>query len=313
MSGGLSLERLLFDPSAPADGPLMGSYLIGSGGTVISETSTYLDVNIAGASGLGIYAEDSAASGGEDGQSILLVRQDILGVSTSADGDFGQFKSNNKGELYVIDSDGNALLGTIDADTGSILLDTNAMVVDLAAIEVLITAGNIDLAAMEALLITIDADTSVIAGDTTSIDSILTALSKAEDAAHISGDQGIMGLAVRSDSQVSFAGTNGDYAPLQVEALGRLKINDAPNSAAAAAALVVGITEVAFPALAFRTRVMFQNNSNSSMFIGPTGVTTSSGIEVSKGGTLSIDCGPDVALFAISGSATQDARVFELA
>lgn len=157
----LSLERLLFDPSDPTEGPLMGSYLLGSGGAVISETGTALDVNIASAGGLGVYAEDSAAAGGELGQSVLLVRQDTLAISTSDDGDFGQFKSSDLGELYVKDSGANALLATIDADTSAILLDTNAMVVDLAAIEVLLTS--------------IDVDTSTIAGDTTSIDALLTA------------------------------------------------------------------------------------------------------------------------------------------
>lgn len=36
---------------------------------------------------------------------------------------------------------------------------------------------------------------------------------KAEDAAHSSGDKGIMALAVRSDTTAAKAGTDGDYAP----------------------------------------------------------------------------------------------------
>lgn len=46
----LSLERLLFDPAAPTEGPLMGSYLIGAGGTVIASTSSSLNVNLTNAS-----------------------------------------------------------------------------------------------------------------------------------------------------------------------------------------------------------------------------------------------------------------------
>jgi len=237
-------DRFKFDPADITE-DVMGSYLIGAGGSVISSTGTYLDVNIAGVSGMGIYDEDSAFTNEDAGQSILLVRQDSLASSTSADGDYGNFKSNAKGELYTIDTDANALLTTIDADTG-------AIATDLAAIEVLITSGNallttidgdtsniavdtaamvVDLAAIEVLLGTIDADTSsiatdasTIAGDTTSIDALLTALSKAEDSVHSSGDQGIMGLAVRNDVEGSLVSADGDYAPLQVDSVGRLRV-----------------------------------------------------------------------------------------
>ena len=52
-----------------------------------------------------------------------------------------------------------------------------------------------------------------------------TALGKAEDAAHASGDVGVMALAVRQDSAAALAGTTGDYAPIQVDKLGSLRVN----------------------------------------------------------------------------------------
>ncbi len=45
---------------------------------------------------------------------------------------------------------------------------------------------------------------------------------KAEDAAHVSGDKGIMSLSVRRDTAASGAGTAGDYATLNTDANGRL-------------------------------------------------------------------------------------------
>jgi hypothetical protein len=45
-----------------------------------------------------------------------------------------------------------------------------------------------------------------------------------EDAAHSSGDPGAMALAVRRDADTSLVGTDGDYAPLQVNAAGSLKV-----------------------------------------------------------------------------------------
>jgi hypothetical protein len=61
-------------------------------------------------------------------------------------------------------------------------------------------------------------------------DTIITALQLiddvvfAEDAAHGSGDKGVMTLAVRSDAGGAIAGTDGDYSPLQVDASGALRV-----------------------------------------------------------------------------------------
>jgi hypothetical protein len=63
-----------------------------------------------------------------------------------------------------------------------------------------------------------------------------TSLGKAEDAVHATGDTGVMALAVRKDTAAALAGTDGDYAPLEVDANGRLHVLD-QNSAAALAAL----------------------------------------------------------------------------
>ena len=51
-----------------------------------------------------------------------------------------------------------------------------------------------------------------------------TNLGKAEDAAHASGDVGVMALAVRRDTLVASSGTTGDYEPLQTDANGQLRI-----------------------------------------------------------------------------------------
>lgn len=49
-------------------------------------------------------------------------------------------------------------------------------------------------------------------------------ISKSEDAAHASGDSGAFVLAVRQDTAAALAGTSGDYAPLEVDSLGRLHV-----------------------------------------------------------------------------------------
>ena len=51
------------------------------------------------------------------------------------------------------------------------------------------------------------------------------ALTKAEDAAHVSGDHGVPALVVRADTAASLAGTDGDYTIPTVDASGRLWVN----------------------------------------------------------------------------------------
>lgn len=50
------------------------------------------------------------------------------------------------------------------------------------------------------------------------------ALGKQEDTAHASGDAGVMALGVRNDTRGTLAGTNLDYAPLQLNASGDLRV-----------------------------------------------------------------------------------------
>jgi hypothetical protein len=47
----------------------------------------------------------------------------------------------------------------------------------------------------------------------------------AEDTAHVSGDTGTLSLAVRRDANTTLVDTTGDYAPLQVDASGGLKVS----------------------------------------------------------------------------------------
>ena len=63
----------------------------------------------------------------------------------------------------------------------------------------------------------------------------------AEDSVHNSGDIGVMGLTVRNDTLAALAGTDGDYAPAQVDANGALYVN------------LTGTGTSAYPAVLART------------------------------------------------------------
>lgn len=75
------------------------------------------------------------------------------------------------------------------------------------------------------LRVTVANDSTGVIGVTSVVPGTdATNLGKAEDAAHSSADVGVMALAVRRDANTTLVDTTGDYAPIQVDANGNLKV-----------------------------------------------------------------------------------------
>lgn len=116
---GLSKDKLIFDPADLTDSDNVGAYLrAGSDGDLLTSTlvsgKEALDVNIAGVTGMGIYAEDDAHSSGDLGQQIFAVRNDVQGSLVDTDGDYAPLQVDSVGRLRVIsDID---LVGDLVAD-----------------------------------------------------------------------------------------------------------------------------------------------------------------------------------------------------
>ena len=227
-----------------------------------------------------IYVDDADWSDGSSKHTLVggLYQSSPQSIT---DGDTGPLQVNENGNLIV------DLSATDNAVLDAMVVDLAAMEVDLAAIEVLLTAANVDHAANEALLTTIDADTGAIKTAVETIDNAIsgtemqvdivaslpagsaaigklaansgvdigdvdvtsivpgtgaTNLGKAEDAAHSSGDTGVMPLAVRNDAPAALGGSDGDYAPLQVNSAGSLYTKD--ETGEAGSILVTGTTAV---------------------------------------------------------------------
>lgn len=115
--GGISLERLIYDP-ADAASPNVGAYLRDAAGNHLTSTlisgKQALDVNILSGTDDGVFDEDSASADADKGVSVFKVRQDTLTTLVSTDGDYEWFKGNSRGALWT------APVGTVDdgsADT----------------------------------------------------------------------------------------------------------------------------------------------------------------------------------------------------
>ncbi len=89
----------------------------------------------------------------------------------------------------------------------------------------LLSAFNSEDFATEATLSAIKGFVDDIEGTLSSIDITLSDLSKAEDSVHVSGDKGIMSLAVRNDARTSLAG-DGDYHPQTINDKGETFVKD---------------------------------------------------------------------------------------
>ena len=121
-----------------------------------------LYVEVSSSSGDGaIYADDADWSDGSS-KHVLVGGLYQSSPQSITDGDVGPLQVNANGNLIV----------DLSATDNAVL---DAMVVDLAAIEVLLTAANVDHAANEVLLGTIDADTNAIKVDMAAIEVLLTA------------------------------------------------------------------------------------------------------------------------------------------
>lgn len=75
-------------------------------------------------------------------------------------------------------------------------------------------------------------------------DETLGGAVKAEDAAHTTGDKGIMALGVRNDAGTTMAGTDGDYIPLSITGGGALRVSASGAVTVSGAVSIGGTTAV---------------------------------------------------------------------
>jgi hypothetical protein len=158
--------------------------------------------------------------------------------------------------------------------------------------------------------------------------SIVNGSDKAEDSAHASGDIGTYILAVRQDTLASSTSADGDYGSLKTNALGRLyvdtgsvTVNDSAlaDVAIKANAKLLAVANTAeniiTSPLANRKYLFLMNDSNKTMWIGETGVTSAQGFPLPAGSMLEMRAGAAIDIEFVgleAGTATKNLRTLEL-
>lgn len=249
-SGGTALaDAATFTRGTTSETPVAGvvetsapTLTNGQAGALSLTTGGAVRVAVA-SGGIAGIAEDSAAAGGEDGVMMLAVRRDSASSGVSADGDFAALSVTSDGSLRVSGSSGTTqytedgasaggealcLAGSVRRDTAASSAGTDG---DYATLN---TDANGRLHVIAAIAATQTLATVTTVSTVTNVATIGTSvtpgtaaanLGKAEDAAHSSGDVGVMSLSVRQDTAAALAGTDADYQPLITDASGRLHVN----------------------------------------------------------------------------------------
>jgi hypothetical protein len=274
----LSKDKLIADPAIAYDGDSVIVHLFDGTGNALSSTGGALHVS---ATNLDIrdltHVSDSVKIG--DGTDFLAINADgsINVNGTDVYDEDSAHSSGAKGSLSLV----------VRKDTPGSLVDADG---DYAPLQV------------------DDQGRLRVTG------SIVLDGQYAEDSVHTSGNIGIYNLAVRSDIPAIGSSASGDYASQTVDAYNRLWVNDAPNiSMTAAAATVTTTSALLIASLAGRKKLMIQNLGTKEIFIGPSGVTTSSGVRIAGGAGYEIEAGPDLVWHAVASVGTQDVRVLQLA
>jgi hypothetical protein len=213
MLAGLMLDKLVFDPLLTEEGSNVGSYIrAGTDGTLISWTQT----------------ADVPAS---------LVMQDLTFTSSCDEYDPGNSITveyidpalpNQSLSVSVV---GQAISVSLATDVTPVVTSTAADIA--AAIAASIPASELVSVVVSGVGTNVQAAqiaTSLANGTTKSpldVHPIGTPANGIfhEDCQHISGDKGQFMLAVRHDADTSLVSHDGDYAPLQVDANGKLKVD----------------------------------------------------------------------------------------
>lgn len=193
-------------------------------------------------------AEDAAAVSGDTGVMALAVRRDVPGTGIGADGDYVPLAVDVTNRL-LCDVTGQVSIGgvvTVSGVTPGVAATNLGKAEDAAH-----SSGDTGVMALavrrdtpstgvgadgDYVALGVDSNGRLHVDITGLLTSVVpgvaaTSLGKAEDAAHVSGDTGVAMWGVRRDSVISGAGTDGDYASLNLDANGRLYVNNAGDTA----------------------------------------------------------------------------------
>lgn len=309
----ISLSSLEFDRANPDDGANVGAHVRSSDGTLITHTTegsnerldVSADLALSDATSIGIYVEDAAGAGGENGQFIIGRRQDADTSPVSADGDYHGLIFDDGGRLKV-DSQ-----VTVEASDAEYAQDS---ALSAAAVGLLTGAYRQDTLASDT---SADGDFNWLKQN--SLGELYTTASLnsgvADDAASSENPIPVSGVGQDLDSALSALSAADDKGDITLDLYRRVIVNDASSVGGSYGNVSVTTTATQLDGTKQngRNRILIQNDSVAPMFVGfDNTVTTSNGMRVAGGTTMALEISPSIDVYAIAGAGTRDARVMQM-
>jgi hypothetical protein len=183
-----------------------GTFAVQVDGSALTSLQTIDDV---------VVAEDAAHGSGDKGVMALAVRRDANTTLADTTGDYAPLQVDANGSLKVAITAGAGSGGTASTDDGAFTAASGSgtPMMGFASSDA-VDSGDVGVVAM----------TTARGLHVNLRDGSGNAMVFAEDAAHTTGDPGLMMFAVRRDANTTLVDTTGDYAPLQVDSAGSLKV-----------------------------------------------------------------------------------------
>jgi len=289
---------------------------------LIFDTTSIDTINASAQVGAILYDKVSGNLGSINGSNELLVKDtDVLSklnsgvVVTASDLDirdlvFATDKVDVSNSVIALDAATLAALETVTVEQG-----TSPWVVSATGLDIRVIDHGTDSIKIgdgtEFLAINVDGSINITDnGGSLTVDAV---------------DLDIRDLSAAQDSVASYlhdgAGTaltstlEGGKQALDVYVANSIDVDDGlANTAIDAGSETVGVAaaEIMATPLADRKYAFLYNNGNRDMYIGQTGVSTSSGFPLFPGSMIELRLGPAVDIFAIADAAGQDLRTLEL-
>jgi len=269
-------------------------------GNQVTSTGGSLDVNIT--NDIATYAEDSPHNSGDMGSFMLGVRNDNDAVLTDNNLDYSAFAVDAYGRIKTV--------------ANIIVEPSNAEFIEESAhlfSDVLLHVGTV--VKMDALALP-NSDNTYSSFFVDGYGNLKVVLDSVADNTPDKYNPIKVGSRAVTGPLAALSAYD-NRADLISDLYRRIYINDSANIGLKSTAFTVSTSQSSLVAVASslggRRKMIVQNRSTKSIFVGETGVTTLTGLEIRGGVSMSLDIGPDVGLFAIAATAGNDIRVFELA
>ena len=271
--------QLFFDSTAPADGDTVGSKTLAADGTAITATGSSLDVNVTSAINVSVdHANDSIKVG--DGTDFLAV--------------------NNDGSINVVATATNLDIRDLVFATDKVDVSGSTVAVTQSTSPWVVSATNLDIRDLAFATDKVDAS-----GSSVSITGTVAVTQSTSPWVVSATNLDIRDLAFATDSVTAHQGGSWTVTANDAALANTAIENTQEDVTTTSSALLAS-------QLANRKYLYVQNLGSKKCYIGKSGVTTGTGIEMGPQTLAEIRLGPAVSLHAVASSGTNDFRIMEL-